>query len=81
MQGKKLLSLFALTLSICLTLAICGAATRPARTSGVPPSTGATGAADLKGTVRFEGVVPKPKVISMAADPSCTKQHASPVFA
>ena len=36
---------------------------------------------NLKGTVRFEGVVPKPKVISMAADPSCAKQHSSPVIA
>jgi hypothetical protein len=35
----------------------------------------------VKGTVRFEGVVPKPKVVSLAADPSCAKQHPSPFFA
>jgi hypothetical protein len=44
-------------------------------------NTAATDTANLKGTVRFEGVVPKPKVVSMAADPSCAKHYPSPVFA
>jgi hypothetical protein len=79
--GKKLLTLFAFTLSVCLSWGMCVVATRLARTSGAPPNTAATDAPNLKGTVRFEGVVPKPKVVSMAADPSCAKQHPSPVFA
>ncbi len=40
----------------------------------------ASGGASLKGVVRFEGTVPKPKPVSMSADPSCAKQHPSPVF-
>jgi len=43
-------------------------------------STTATGGAVVRGTVKFEGTVPKPKPINMAADPSCAKQHPSPVF-
>jgi plastocyanin len=35
----------------------------------------------IQGAVRFEGTVPKPKPISMAADPSCAKQHSAPVLA
>src|SRR5208337_847766 len=81
MREKKLLSLFAFTLAICFSLAICVSIPRAAKAGGAPPNTNTTGAANLKGTVRFEGVVPKPKVISMAADPSCAKQHAAPVFA
>jgi plastocyanin len=35
----------------------------------------------IRGTVRFEGKAPQAKAISMAADPSCAKQHTSPVMA
>jgi hypothetical protein len=48
--------------------------------AGGPPPTAST-TANLKGVVKFEGAVPKPRMISMAADPSCAKQHPSPVFA
>jgi hypothetical protein len=41
-----------------------------------PPSTGSTGASGIRGTVKIEGIVPKAKPISMAADPSCAKQHS-----
>lgn len=34
----------------------------------------------VKGVVRVEGTLPKAKIISMASDPSCAKQHASPVM-
>ncbi len=33
----------------------------------------------LKGTVYYKGSVPKPKSLSMDADPVCGKQHAKPV--
>ena len=41
-----------------------------------PPSTGSTSASGIRGVVKFEGTVPKAKPISMAADPSCAKQHS-----
>jgi plastocyanin len=41
-----------------------------------PPSTGSSGASGIRGMVKFEGPVPKTKPISMAADPSCAKQHS-----
>jgi hypothetical protein len=74
MREKKLVSLFALTLAICVS-------SSTANGGGAPPDTNAVGGGDLKGTVRFEGALPKPKLISMSADPSCAKQHSSPVFA
>src|ERR1700693_6067344 len=73
MHTKKLLSILILTLAICVS-------TPNAVKAGSPPPT-TTGAATVKGIVKFEGTVPKPKPISMSADPSCAKQHPSPVFA
>jgi plastocyanin len=72
MYSKKLITIFALaiTFSISSTYAV--------KAGGPPPTT--SGAASLRGTVKFEGTVPKPKLISMSADPSCAKQHPSPVF-
>ena len=75
MQAKKLVSAFALVLAIGISTPYAGKA-------GVQPeSASATGAANVKGIVRFEGTVPNAKLISMSADPSCAKQHPSPVFA
>ena len=45
-----------------------------------PETTGAAGTAIVKGIVRVEGALPKPKAIVMSADPSCAKQHSSPVL-
>lgn len=72
MNPKKLVSIFALTLTVCIS-------TPPALRAGgpAPTITGAT----VRGSVRFEGKAPAAKAISMAADPSCAKQHASPVMA
>jgi len=67
------------SLTICLALAIYVSEPDSVNAGGPPPTT--TGAAKVKGTVRFEGTVPKAKAISMAADPSCAQQHASPVLA
>jgi plastocyanin len=73
MKTKKLVSVFALILAICIS--------NPSSVKGGPPPTTAATGASLKGIVRFEGTVPKPKLISMSADPSCARQHPSPVFA
>jgi hypothetical protein len=72
MYTKKLLSILTLTLAICISTP--GAI----RAGSPPPNT--TGASTVKGIVKFEGTVPKPKPISMAADPSCAKQHPSPAL-
>jgi plastocyanin len=75
MQAKRLFSLFALTLAVCFSSPY-------AVKAGSPPTiTSATGGGSVKGVVRFEGMVPKPKLISMSADPSCARQHSSAVFA
>src|ERR1700693_5579338 len=71
MTAMKPITTLALVLSICFTTL------HEVRAAG-PTSTGGT--ASLKGVVKFEGTVPKPKLISMAADPSCSKHHPSPVF-
>ncbi|MFZ0419187.1 MAG: carboxypeptidase regulatory-like domain-containing protein [Candidatus Sulfotelmatobacter sp.] len=81
MHEKKSISLFALGLAICWSLAMSISTPRVAKAAGALPRAGLTSVANLKGTVRFEGALPKPKLISMSADPSCAKQHSSPVFA
>jgi hypothetical protein len=73
MPAKKLISAFALTVAVCLSMPYAVEA------GGAPPI--ASGAANVRGIVRFEGTVPKPKLINMSADPSCSKQHPSPAFA
>jgi plastocyanin len=67
-------SLFLISAFICLT------GPYAVKAGGPPPSPSITGTATLKGIVRFEGTAPKPKPISMAADPSCAKQHSSPAY-
>jgi plastocyanin len=74
MQAKKLVSTFALTLAICLSTRY------EVKAGGSPATASTTGVADVKGIVRFEGTLPKPKLISMSADSSCARQHSSPVF-
>jgi hypothetical protein len=77
MHANKFGSFFVLTLAVSIALAVC-AITPGKVTAGGAPSF--SGAANLKGTVHFEGTVPKPKPINMAADPSCAKQHSAPVY-
>ena len=72
MQAKKSISSFVLTMAVCVS------APYAVNAGGPPPTT--TGAS-VRGVVRFEGTVPKPKLVSMSADPSCARQHSSPVFA
>src|ERR1700680_494905 len=72
MNPTKLVSIFALPLVVGMS------APHALRAGGPAPTI--TGAM-VRGSVRFEGKAPVPKAISMAADPSCAKQHASPVMA
>ncbi|HVI09059.1 MAG TPA: carboxypeptidase regulatory-like domain-containing protein [Candidatus Binatia bacterium] len=72
MHAKKFISVIVTTLAICVS-------TPFTVNAGGPPTPSKTGAT-LKGVVKFEGTVPKPKPVSMAADPSCAKQHSGPVF-
>jgi len=72
MKTKELISIFALTLLICIS-------SRQPVHAGSTPAALSSGAI-LRGTVKFEGTVPKAKPISMAADPGCAKQHPTPVF-
>ncbi len=73
MRTSKLVSISALIFAICIS-------TQQIVTAGSPPPTSLAGTASVKGVVRLQGVAPKPKAISMAADPSCAKQHPSPIF-
>ncbi len=73
MRTKKLVSISALVFAICIS-------TQQAVKAGGPPPISVASTASVKGVARFEGTAPKPKPISMAADPSCAKQHPSPVF-
>jgi plastocyanin len=72
MNPKKLVSMFALTLGVCIS------APHAVRAGGPSPT---PGGATLRGSVRFEGKAPAAKAISMAADPSCAQQHPTPVMA
>jgi len=47
--------------------------------AGSPATAGGAGAVAIRGVVKFEGIPPKAKSISMAADPSCAKQHVGSV--
>jgi plastocyanin len=43
------------------------------------PASDGTSSAAVHGKIKFEGKLPKAAPINMAADPSCSKQHPSPV--
>src|ERR1700730_7539138 len=73
MKAKKFVSMLVLIAAICISSPYA------MKAGGPPPPNVVTGTS-LRGTVKFEGAGPKPKLISMAADPSCAKQHPSPVF-
>jgi plastocyanin len=70
MKIRGLVSIAALMLTICIS-------SRQAVHAGF---TTATSGAIVRGIVKFEGTLPKPKPINMASDPSCAQQHPSPVF-
>ena len=68
MFTKKLL--FAIALSVAISVSVPHGVK-----AGGPPTTGST----VRGIVHFDGKVPAPKPVSMAADPVCAKQHATPI--
>jgi len=73
MDAKKLVAVITLTITICISNP------HAVKAGGPPPTT--SGAGSLRGVVKFEGTVPKARLISMSADPNCARQHPSPVFA
>jgi plastocyanin len=74
MKAKSLILVGTLTATIC----ICGR--QPVRAGNSTNSADATtGTAAVKGKVTYDGKLSKPAAISMAADPSCSKQHSSPM--
>jgi len=72
MKTSQRIAIFALALAITFS------APPAVKAGGHPPN--AAGTATIRGVVRFEGKAPAPKPINMAADPSCAKQHPSPLF-
>ena len=72
MNPRTLVSISALTLTICISSPYAARA-------GRPPSI-ATGAT-VRGIVHFEGKIPASKPLSMSADPVCAKQHPLPMLA
>jgi len=68
MRLKRLFSIVVLSVAICVSVP-------HAVKAGGNPTTGAT----VRGVVHFDGKVPAAKPVSMAADPVCAKQHASPI--
>ena len=68
-------------LVVALTVIICISSRRIVR-AGSPASSASstTGTATVRGEVKIEGGVPKATPINMAADPSCAKQHPTPVL-
>ena len=73
MRINRSIALFAVALAT-------GIATTHTVTAGGPAASSSGSAATVMGTVRLEGAAPKLKPISMAADPSCARQHPSPVL-
>jgi plastocyanin len=65
-----------LVVALILTISI---RSRQVVKAGGPSAVSSVGAAAVRGQVKFEGTLPKAKPISMAADPSCAKQHPGPV--
>src|SRR5258708_35209668 len=74
MKTKSFILVFGLPAIICIS-------GRRAVNAGSPVTQASSqGTASVRGKVKFEGSVPKAAPINMAADPSCAKQHPSPVL-
>jgi len=67
-------------LVVGLMLTICISSQQVVKAGGPVPATTSPAAAAIRGVVKFDGTPPRAKPISMAADPSCAKQHPGPVL-
>ena len=52
---------------------------QPGVKAGGPPTPANQATATLTGVVKFVGIVPRATAIKMTADPSCAKQHPTPI--
>lgn len=86
MKGKSLLFVAGAGV-LAVAMMSCGkkeeteapAAGAPAAASAGKPVDAAT-AGSVMGTIKLDGVAPKMKVINMAAEPNCAKEHSSPAM-
>jgi hypothetical protein len=62
------------------TVMICMGSQPVLKARGYAGSTSGAGTATLTGIIKFEGNVPRGTTISMVSDPSCAKQHPTPVL-
>lgn len=75
MKTSRFILVFALTAIVWISGRRAVNAGSAATSTVVTQST-----ASVRGKVKFEGSAPKAAPINMAADPSCAKQHPSPVL-
>jgi plastocyanin len=85
MKGKSVL-FAAAAVVLAIAMISCGKkqetetpAANPAATSAGKPVDTAT-AGTVTGSIKLEGAAPRMKVINMAAEPSCAKEHSSPAM-
>jgi len=84
MKGKSFLFV-ATAVALAAAMISCGGnkqeseAPAPAVNPAAKPVDAAT-AGTITGTIKFEGTAPKMRVINMAAEPNCAKQHSSPAM-
>ena len=69
-----------LILAIAVTSIMVISSGHTVQAGGPTSTTPNAGSASVKGTVIFTGTVPAAKLINMAADPSCAKQHPAPAL-
>ncbi len=69
MKTKSLVLFLGLAVTICIS-----------GNHAVKANNPAPGGATVKGMVKVEGTLSRPKSINMAADPSCSKLHSGPVL-
>jgi len=86
MKGKSLL-IFPATIALAIGILSCGGGGQQSETPAGAPAATATGkpvdaatAGSISGTVRLDGAAPKMKVINMAAEPVCAKEHTTPAM-
>ncbi len=69
-MAKKLTVFTSLLLALCAVLYVAASGRTPAQATG--------GSAAVKGTIQYEGKVPKLSPLQMAADPACAAKHKEP---